>query len=105
MVSIVVNHASIKHARTQFVFPSPRLHRRLEGAPLCGELPYTLVQRNQFIADGTLIKKDGFFVFTKEAEFSSPSAAAVVIYGGTANGLAAWKTKDGKSLKQLDEQA
>jgi len=55
--------------------------------------------------DGTLIQKDGFLVFTKDAEFSSPSAAAVVIHGGGANGLTAWKTKGGKALKQLDEQA
>jgi hypothetical protein len=44
-------------------------------------------------------------VFTKDAEFSSPSAAAVVVHGGSANGLVVWKTKDGESLKQLDEQA
>jgi hypothetical protein len=37
-------------------------------------------------------------------EFSSPSAAAAVIHGGSANALIAWKTDDGKSLKQLDEQ-
>jgi hypothetical protein len=48
----------------------------------------------------------GFYllVFTKDAEFSSPSAAAAVVHGGKANGLIAWKTKDGKTLKQLDEQ-
>jgi hypothetical protein len=56
------------------------------------------------IADGTLIEKDGFLFFTKDAEFSSPSSAAAVIYGGSANGLIVWRTKDGKSLKQLDEQ-
>jgi hypothetical protein len=52
-----------------------------------------------------LIKKGGFWVFTKDAEFSSPSAAAAVIHGGSANGLIVWKAQDGKSLKQLDEQA
>jgi len=41
---------------------------------------------------------------SKDAEFSSPSAAAAAIHGGHANGLTAWKTADGKSLKQLDEQ-
>ena len=30
---------------------------------------------------------------------------AAVIHGGSANGLTAWKTEGGKSLKQLDEQA
>jgi Domain of unknown function (DUF4357) len=73
--------------------------------PSAESYPYVVAQRKQLIADGTLIEKDGFFVFTKDAEFSSPSAAAVVIHGGSANGLIAWKTKDGKSLKQLDEQA
>ena len=66
---------------------------------------YVLARRKQLMADGTLIEKDGFLLFTKDAEFSSPSAAAAVIHGGSANGLIAWKTKDGKSLKQLDEQA
>jgi hypothetical protein len=66
--------------------------------------PYVLAQRKQLIADGTLIEKDGFLVFVKDAEFSSPSAAAAVIHGGSANGLIVWKTQQGKSLKQLDEQ-
>jgi hypothetical protein len=43
-------------------------------------------------------------IFTKDVAFSSPSAAAVVIHGGNANGLTAWISRDGKSLKQLDEQ-
>jgi len=77
----------------------------LEERPSAESYPYVLVQRKKLTADGTLIEKDGFLVFTKDAEFSSPSAAAVVIHGGSANGLTAWKTKDGKSLKQLDEQA
>ena len=77
----------------------------LEERPSAESYPYVIAQRNQLITDGTLIEKDGYLVFTKDAEFSSPSAAAVVIHGGSANGLTAWKTKDGKSLKQLDERA
>jgi predicted RNA-binding protein with TRAM domain len=77
----------------------------LDERPSAESYPYVVAQRKQLIGDGTLIEKDGFLVFTKDAEFSSPSAAAVVIHGGSANGLIAWKTKDGKSLKQLDEQA
>ena len=77
----------------------------LEERPSAESYPYVVAQRKQLITDGTLIKKDGFLVFVKDAEFSSPSAAAVVIHGGSANGLTAWKAKDGKSLKQLDEQA
>jgi len=77
----------------------------LEERPSVESYPYVVVQRKQLITDGTLTDKDGFLVFTKDAEFSSPSAAAVVIHGGSANGLTAWKTAGGKSLKQLDEHA
>ena len=66
--------------------------------------PYLLALRKQFIADGTLVPKNGFFEFTKDTEFSSPSAAAALIEGGSANGLIEWRTEDGKVLKELDEQ-
>jgi hypothetical protein len=77
----------------------------LEQRPSAETYPYVVALRKQLIADDTLTEKDGFLTFTKDVEFSSPSAAAAVIHGGSANGLIAWKTKDGKSLKQLDEQA
>lgn len=77
----------------------------LEERPSTESYPYVIAQRKQLIADGTLVEKGGFLVFTRNAEFSSPSAAAVVIHGGSANGLTAWRTKDGTTLKQLDEKA
>jgi hypothetical protein len=77
----------------------------LEERPSAEKWPYVMVQRKQLIADGVLTKRDGFLVFTRDAEFSSPSAGAAVIHGGSANGLMAWKTEGGKTLKQLDEQA
>jgi hypothetical protein len=77
----------------------------LQHRPSADTYPYVVAQRKQLIADGTLISKDGFLVFAKNAEFSRPSAAAAVIHGGSANGLIAWKTADGKSLKELDEQS
>src|ERR1039457_6136048 len=76
----------------------------LEDRPSAESYPNVLEQRKQLIADGTLIEKDGFLVFTKDSEFTSPSAAAATIQGGSANGLVAWRTADGKSLKQIDEQ-
>jgi hypothetical protein len=65
--------------------------------------PATIAIRKQLIADGTLTQKDGVYEFTRDMQFTSPSAAAAVIHGGSANGLIAWKTKDGTSLKELDE--
>ena len=66
--------------------------------------PATLAIRKQLITDGTLIEKDGLYEFTRDVQFTSPSAAAAVIHGGSANGLIAWKTKNGVSLKELDEK-
>ena len=37
--------------------------------------------------------------------FASPSAAAGVVQGRSANGRVDWKTKDGKTLKDLQEAA
>ena len=77
----------------------------LEDRPSAESYPYVVAQRKQLVTDGTLVEKAGFLVFTRDSEFSSPSAAAVVVHGGSANGLTGWKTKDGRLLKQLDEQA
>jgi hypothetical protein len=66
--------------------------------------PNVIALRNKLIDDGTLVRKDGFYRFTRDYEFSSPSAAAAVIEGGSANGLIEWKTQDGRVLKALDEQ-
>ncbi|MDB5346258.1 MAG: hypothetical protein JWP89_4635 [Schlesneria sp.] len=67
--------------------------------------PYVVADRKKLISDKVLIQHDSALSFTKDVEFSSPSAAAVVIHGGSANGLTAWKSADGVTLKQLDEQS
>lgn len=58
--------------------------------------------RQKLKDDGTLTVKTDHLVFSRDTEFSSPSAAAAVIHGGHANGLIAWKNKDGKTLKELE---
>ncbi|MGA2619820.1 MAG: GIY-YIG nuclease family protein [Thermoguttaceae bacterium] len=65
--------------------------------------PATIAIRKQLIADGTLVQKDAFYEFTRDVEFSSPSAAAAVVEGGSANGLIEWRTQDGRALRDLDE--
>ncbi len=67
--------------------------------------PYVVTLRKQLVAAGTLVEKDGFLVFTKDSELSSPSAAAAVVHGGGANGRTEWKAADGTTLKELDERA
>ncbi|MFO1269301.1 MAG: GIY-YIG nuclease family protein [Rubrivivax sp.] len=67
------------------------------------QYPNTVALRNRLIQERTLVERDGVYVFTKDVEFSSPSAAAAVIHGGSANGLTAWKDKAGKTLKELED--
>lgn len=64
--------------------------------------PYTLATRKKLIDDGTLVEDGDHLKFTRDAEFSSPSAAATVVQGGSANGLLSWKDKSGKTLKELE---
>ena len=67
-----------------------------------GQHPYVVVLRQKLIQEGTLVEKGGVLQFMKDAEFSSPSAAAAVIHGGGANGLTAWRDRTGKALKDLE---
>jgi hypothetical protein len=67
--------------------------------------PFVVTLRKKLASEGVLVEKNGFFSFSKDTEFSSPSAAAAVVHGGGANGLTEWKTKDGTTLKELDEMA
>ena len=66
------------------------------------QYPSTLASRKRLIEDGTLIEEGGHLTFTRDSEFSSPSAAATVVHGGSANGLLAWKSDRGKTLKELE---
>ena len=67
------------------------------------QTPYVIALRRKLVKNQILVERDGFLVFTMDAEFDSPSAAAAVIHGGSANGLSAWKDSAGKTLKQLEE--
>jgi hypothetical protein len=74
-----------------------------EVRPSAAEYAAAIVRlREQYLADGTLVREDGHLRFTKDTEFSSPSAAAALIVGGTANGLTAWKTAKGRTLQELE---
>ncbi len=66
--------------------------------------PGVLTQRKKLVEENDLIPKDGNLVFTKDIEFTSPSAAAALIHGGSANGLVAWKNEQGKTLKELESK-
>jgi hypothetical protein len=58
--------------------------------------------RDKLLQNKVLVVEDDRLRFAQDFEFSSPSAAAAIIHGGHANGLTAWKTADGKTLKELE---
>ena len=74
------------------------LHER----PSSQKYPWPINMRQRLKDEGVLTVKTDHLLFCKDSEFSSPSAAAAVIHGGHANGLTAWKNKDGKTLKELE---
>lgn len=75
----------------------------LEHRPSAKEQhPYVVDLRERLIAEGDLERRTDHFVFTKDIEFTSPSAAASVIRGGGDNGLIQWKDQQGKKLKDIE---
>ncbi len=63
---------------------------------------WVLALREQLLADGSLRKTKGAWLFARDVEFSSPSAAAGVVHGGGANGLISWKDSSGRTLRDLE---
>ncbi len=61
-----------------------------------------IVLRQKLIDDGVLVNKGEFYEFSDDYIFSSPSTAAVMVMGRNANGLTEWKQKDGKTLKDFE---
>jgi predicted type IV restriction endonuclease len=60
-------------------------------------------RREELIEQGILVIENDYYVFSKDVEFTSPSTAGAMVRGGATNGLTAWKTSDGKSLKELEQ--
>jgi hypothetical protein len=63
--------------------------------------------REQLLAEGKLVDagRDGILLFAEDVPFSSPSAAAAVVYGGNQNGRIAWKARDtGLTYQQWQDQ-
>ncbi len=58
--------------------------------------------RSKLIKEEIIVQKDGQFLFDIEYLFSDPSTAASIVMGTDADGLKEWKTRDGKSLKDIE---
>jgi len=66
---------------------------------------YMSVLRRELLETGVLVDTGDMFVFAQDYFFNSPSTAAGVVLGRTANGRIEWKNNKAETLKQLQEQA
>jgi hypothetical protein len=57
--------------------------------------------RNKLIEKEILIKKDNYYIFTKDYEFKTPSGAGKVIKGSTSNGWTDWKFENGQPIQVI----
>jgi hypothetical protein len=61
--------------------------------------------RATLLADGVLAEAGTTYKVCQDYAFNSPSLAAAVLLGRTANGRAEWKAADGRTLGTLQDQA
>ena len=59
--------------------------------------------RQELIGNGVLAMQGGLYQFSQDYSFSSPSTAAAVVLGRSANGRVEWKAADGRTLKEIQE--
>jgi hypothetical protein len=66
-------------------------------------VPTIVAKRALLVKTGKLVPKGNVLEFQDDIEFTSPSAAAAIICGGSANGLIEWQDANGRTLKAIDE--
>ncbi len=63
-----------------------------------------LTELRKSLVESGILKMDGIrYIFTQDYLFNSPSTAAGVVLGRSANGRTEWQTKEGRSLKAVQE--
>lgn len=58
-------------------------------------------QRDKLIASAVMEERGGEYIFTQDFLFSSPSTAAAVVLGRSANGWIEWKDSSGQTLSSV----
>ena len=58
------------------------------------------ILRKDLLGQGIIVEDGSAYVFTQDQVFNSPSTAAGVVLGRTANGRIEWKDGDGRTLKE-----
>lgn len=65
--------------------------------------PYARNLRDSLVAEGVIATDGDSLRLTQDYLFGSPSTAAMVLLGRTANGRLEWKADDGTTLKDIQE--
>jgi hypothetical protein len=80
---------------------------RAESTAVKSETPsihsYLTELRKTLVENGVFSDIGDFYRLTQDYTFSSPSTAAGVLLGRSANGLIEWKNNKGKTLKEIQE--
>lgn len=58
-------------------------------------------RREEMISSGALVAVKGGYRFVRDVPFSTPSAAAAIVTGGSANGWVEWKNEQGQTLDEV----
>ena len=61
-------------------------------------------KRQEVIENGVLKPSASCYVFDQDYSFTSPSMAAAIVLGRSANGRVEWKDTQGRTLKELQMQ-
>lgn len=77
---------------------------RLDTVASVAKLP-VMALRQRLVASGALLLDGATYVFSRDHVFGSPSTTAAVVLGRTANSRVEWKTAEGRTLKELQEEA
>lgn len=64
---------------------------------------YLATLRRDLLEQGVIVTEGDHFVFTQDQVFGSPSTAAGVVLGRSANGRTEWKSTSGRTLKEIQE--
>lgn len=79
----------------------------LKGSEIADTVTTSLNQsiinfRQRLIDEQKIINTHNKLIFTEDYLFSSPSTAAAIVMGRSANGLTEWKLSDGRILKSIE---
>ena len=80
-------------------------HAVAESAPSMQQHVHRMHElRQELIGNGVLAAEAGGYRFSQDYVFTSPSTAAAVVLGRSANGRIEWKDAKGRTLKELQAQ-